>query len=419
MIGRFRLRSDFARNLTTMLSGTTLAQAIPIAASPILTRLYSPEDFGLFALFSSIVIVLSVMASGRYSMAILLPKLDRDALNVLGLSLLIASLFCLTILLIVSIFYAYFMTIDQLQDIGRYLFLIPVTVFLVAVYDIFYNWTNRHKRYKNLAISKVTQATTTASVAILLGVKSFQSSGLIIAQVVSQFFATLYIVIVNRKVVIWSDISRAKMQEQLSRHVSFPKYDIPAAFLNTFSLQLPIFMLGFLFSPAVVGLFVLSRRIVGLPITVLASSVTTVFKQRAASDFNRDGNCRYIYVKTFKMLLMVATVPSAILLVFAPEIFSFVFGEAWSEAGVYTQILIPMFFLRFVSSPLSYMFYILNKQKANMLGQGILLICVGLSLWVGYVVDSVTVALALFSGVFSIFYIIYLYLSYGYAKGKC
>ena len=417
MIKKLKPKSEFSRNVLTLMTGTTIAQAIPIAISPILTRVYTPEDFGVFAIFSSLVIVLSMVSSGRYDAAIMLPESDEDAVNILGIALLISGLFSSSIFLIILFFNSFLMAIPELKSIGVYLYFIPLMVFLISCYQILYNWMNRKKQFKQLAVAKVSQTSSTAFVNILLGLRSFQAFGLICGQILGQLISTIYMFFKGKKFIIWQKINLKSIQLQFVKYINFPKYDIPSAFLNTFSLQLPIFMLGFLFSPTVVGFFTLSRRIVGLPIIVLSSSITTVFKQRATSDYNKYGNCLSIYNKTLKSLILIAILPSIILFLYAPEIFSFVFGRHWVQAGEYTQILIPMFFLRFISSPLSYMFYIVHKQKINMIGQGSLLIFSALSLWSGYILHNVSIALFLFSLTFSIFYLIYLYLSYKFAKG--
>lgn len=417
MLQKLKPKSEFGQNVVTLLTGTITAQAIPIAVSPILTRLYSPEDFGLFAIFSAIVMVLSVMASGRYDAAIMLAESERDAVNIFAAALLIISLFSLVVFIFIVVFYTFLMSITAVKSIGIYLYFVPFMIFLVSMYQLLYNWMNREKQYKQLALAKVGQTASTAFVNISMGLKAFHAFGLILGQIFGQFIATIYLFIKGNKQIVWQDINLVNMKEQLSKYSNFPKYDISASFLNVFSLQLPIFLLGFLFSPAIVGFFALSRRIIGLPVVVLSSSITTVFKQRAASDYNKYGNCSNIYNKTFRSLILISILPTIFLFLFAPELFLFIFGEKWLEAGKYTQILIPMFFLRFVSSPLSYIFYITRNQKLNMIGQGFLVFLSVIGLYAGYLFNSVTIGLILLSLSFSIIYAFYLYKSYQLSKG--
>ncbi len=417
MINKLKPKSEYARNIVTVMTGTSIAQAIPIIISPILTRLYSPEDFGLYAIFASMVGIVVVIGSGRYDAAIMLPKSENDAINVLGAALLIAIMVSGLVLLGIIVFYESLMRTEELNFFGLYLYLLPVMILIGSFYTIFYNWINRQKKFKHIAFVKVGQTSSTAFINVILGIKSFQSTGLIFGQFFGQLIALGYLFYISFRHILWRNITFKKMKQQILKYSNFPKYDIPASFLNVFSIELPIFILGFLFSPAIVGIFSLSRRVVGMPVLLLSSSITAVFKQRATSDYNEYGECSDIYKKTFRSLFLIALIPFILLFIFAPQLFSFIFGSDWMEAGEYTQILIPMFFLRFISSPLSYMFYIVHKQKINMIGQGSLLISTALGMLIGYWFDSVFLALSLFSAASSIFYLIYLYISYTYSKG--
>jgi len=98
MLTKLKPKSEFSRNVLTLMTGTTIAQAIPIAISPVLIRIYTSEDFGVFALYMSIASILSVVATGRYEMAIMLPKKDSDAINVVVLSMIISFLLVLYLL---------------------------------------------------------------------------------------------------------------------------------------------------------------------------------------------------------------------------------------------------------------------------------------------------------------------------------
>lgn len=417
MIDKIKPKSEFSRNVLTLMTGTTIAQAIPIAISPILTRLYSPEDFGIFAVFSSIVILLCILSAGRYEMAIILPKKNEDANNILILSLVLVSLFSIIVFLLIFTFYDFLISIKILSNLGFYLYLIAPMIFLTSIFQIFYNWLNRQKEYKKLAISKVTQTSSTAITNIFLGIKEILTNGLIIGQFIGQIITTVYLFVKTKNTINFNKITNYEIKMLMKKYSNFPKFDVLSSFLNALSLQLPIILLGFLFTPAVVGLFAFSRRIVGLPITLLSSSVTTVFKQTSTNDYNKYGNCTKIYKKTLISLIKIGILPSIFLFLFAPVLFEFIFGKEWREAGVYTQILVPMFFLRFISSPLTYIFYITNNHKLNLIGQILLLIFSSAGLFFGYLVNSIITSLLFFAIGLSLIYLYYLYKSYILSKG--
>ena len=151
LINKLKPKSEFNRNVLTLMTGTTIAQAIPIAISPILTRIYTPEDFGMFALYMSIASIIAIVATGRYELAIMLPKKDEDAINIVALSIIISFFVSFISLLIVFIFNTQITNILGNPEISIWLYFIPLTVLLTGIYQSFNYWSNRKKQYKRLA----------------------------------------------------------------------------------------------------------------------------------------------------------------------------------------------------------------------------------------------------------------------------
>ena len=135
MINKFKPKSEFSSNVLTLMTGTTIAQAIPIAISPILTRIYTPEDFGMFALYMSMATIISVIATGRYELAIILPEKDEDAINIMMLSIGITFLVSLITLLIIFIFNAQITLLFGNPNISQWLYFVPLTIVLTGVYQ--------------------------------------------------------------------------------------------------------------------------------------------------------------------------------------------------------------------------------------------------------------------------------------------
>jgi O-antigen/teichoic acid export membrane protein len=189
LINKLKPKSEFSRNVLTLITGTTIAQAIPIAISPILTRIYTPADFGVFALYMSIASIMSVIATGRYELAIMLPKKDEDAINIVALSLMISFFISLVSLMIVFIFNSQITNLLGNHEISNWLYFIPITVLLTGIYQSFNYWSNRKKHYKRLALSRVLQSGTTSSANLGMGYYGFGSSGLILGGVLGQGIA--------------------------------------------------------------------------------------------------------------------------------------------------------------------------------------------------------------------------------------
>ena len=416
MIDRFKPQSEFSRNVLTLMTGTTIAQAIPIAISPILTRIYTPEDFGVFALYMSVASILSVVATGRYELAIMLPEDDEDAINIVALSVAISFLVSVLVLLVVFVFNAQITALLGNPEISQWLYFVPFTVLLTGVYQSFNYWLNRGKQYKQLATSRVVQSGTTASTNLCMGFGGFGSSGLITSGIVGQGVATAML---GR--MVWKNdrnklkqIKKTTILSVAKRYIQFPKFDVLASLLNVFSYQVIPILFNALFNATIAGYYYLTQRILGLPITFISSAISDVFREEASRSFKKYGNAKHIYKETFKKLFFLSLIPSIILYFFAVDIFVTVFGQEWYRAGEYVQILTPMFFIKFISSPLSFMLYIGEKQKINIYMQLLFAISIFCSFLIN---DNAYDVLKTISILFSFIYIYYLYISAQIAKG--
>jgi O-antigen/teichoic acid export membrane protein len=197
---------------------------------------------------------------------------------------------------------------------------------------------------------------------------------------------------------------------------NFPRFSLPADFINNLSNQIPVLMLGHLGGSHVVGWYNLSVRMLGLPSTLIATAVSDVFRQRATNDFHTFGSCRSIFLKVFKTLVLVSIVPFAILLLFGPSIFSFVFGEQWREAGKIAQVIGVLYVFKFVVSPLTYVTYIAGKQWVGLLMDILLLVTLLALLYISQHLGlSYMTSLFLLSTSYSLLYILTFYLSYKFS----
>lgn len=397
------------------MTGTTIAQAIPIAISPILTRIYTPEDFGVFALYMSVTSIISVVATGRYELAIMLPKKDEDAINILALSIGITLFVSLITLFIVTLFNAAITRLLGNQEISNWLYFMPFTILLTGVYQSLRFWCNRQKQYKNLAINRVTQSTVTATANLSLGSVGLGSGGLVIGGVIGQSLATFLLskMINTMEQGIFKKVKKLKIIALCKRYINFPKFDILASLSSVSARELVYILFNSLFSATIAGYYYLTQRVLGLPLSILASSILDVFKERASKDYKQYGDAKAIYISTFKKLILLSTIPSILLYIFAIDIFTFFFGKNWIIAGEYTQILTPMLFLRFISNPLSFMIYISEKQKVNIIGQFLFLFSTVISFYLAETPYNVVLLLSIF---FSLIYIYYLYVSAKMAK---
>lgn len=403
------------------MAGTSLAQAIPIAISPILTRLYSPDDFGVFALFLAVTSILSVLATGRYELAIFLPKKDRDAIHVMALSIVLSCFVGAALLVIVFIFKHQISLLIGEPKIKNWLYWIPVSIMLTGIYQSFNYWSNRKAQFKRLSISRIVQSGTASIGQLGAGhIANAGSGGLIGGQLVGQAISStvLALRVYQEDQALIQGVKRNRALALAKKYVKFPKYLILAHGFNTTSSQLPVLLLGVLFNSAAAGFYSLTQRVLAAPMSLVAGALGDVFRQEASHSFRHTGRCVEIYEKTFKRLLTISTIPFFIFFFIAPDLFAIVFGEAWRTAGEYAQTLTPMFFLRFITSPLSSMYMIAEKQKIDLSWQIALLTLTISSFAFGYYYKDIELIIFLFSCSYCFMYTINGLFSYRLAQGK-
>ncbi len=364
MINKLKPKSDFTRNVLTLMTGTTVAQAIPIAISPILTRIYTPEDFGLFALFMGLVSILAIVSTGRYELAIMLPKKDENAIHIAILAIVIS--FSISTLLF-FVFWAFNQEITSLlgnKAISIWLYFIPLTIFITSIYQSLNFLNIREKQYKNVAKSKVLQSTTLSVSSVGIGYSPLNNIGLISGQIIGQISAAIYLTYKtlrnNRLKSI--KINKLKIFALAKRYQEFPKVVTWTGALNTSSVHAPVLILTSIFSLKVVGFYSFAQRIITLPNALIAGAIGQVFYQEVSKKHLLEEKA-ILFKRTLLKLLKIAAPIFAFIFVFGDKIFAFVFGSEWIVAGEYAQIMSLWLFPVFVISPLSQLYNILEEQR--------------------------------------------------------
>jgi len=368
-----------ARQVMTLVTGTGLAQLIPLAVSPLLTRLYTPQDFGVFALFASLVAVLAVLGSARYELAVMLPKDDADALALVALAMAIvmatSAVVLAVVLAAVLLFHTDLARWFDNPAVGPWLFLLPLSMLLSGLVNTLTVWANRSSTYRQISISRVLQSASAAAVAVALGwglsPRNEVGVGLVLGAVVGQALAAAALAwpFWRRWGTRLRDVKWGPMLAQALRFREFPAINMPHALLDALQGSGVVALIAALFGPSLLGFHALAQRVVRTPMATLGSAVAQVFQKRAADTLHAGGNTRRLVDAVLRRLGMVA-VAVLPLLWFAPELFAFVFGAAWREAGVYAQLLTPWLLLNFMLSPLSQLPLLLGRQ-ARALAYGV------------------------------------------------
>lgn len=385
MLNKLKLKSEFSKNVLTLMTGTTIAQAIPIAISPILTRIYTPEDFGVLALFVAITAIFGSIANGRYELAIMLPKKDEDAINIFALGFIITSCMSLLLLILVVVFNDNLTTLLGNKDISFWLYFVPISVFFTGLFNILNYFNNRRKNYKDLRNATILKSIVLAIIQLIVGFVKSGATGLVTGSLISNMFANMKLLknILKDNLLI-SNISKLKIIALSRRYKKFPKFDIFSTLSNTLSSQLPIILLSSFFNSTVTGFYSLSLRILVLPMSLIGSSIGQVFLQQSSTKKNDLIFLKKLTKNTFIKLFIIGFIPISIVGVYGDYIFTFVFGTNWTIAGQYAQILSIWIFFVFVMSPLSTLFITLEKQKIFFIFNISILIARILAFLIGY-----------------------------------
>jgi O-antigen/teichoic acid export membrane protein len=361
-------KSEFTRNVFTLTSGTAIAQAIPVLLSPVLSRLYSPEDFGILALFMSVAAVLSVIATGRYELAIMIPENKKDAYNVLALSLLISFISGFLALILVLLFRKPAIIFFDEPKIGPWLYLIPVVVLFAGIYQSFNYWSTRQKTFKVNAVSRVSQSATNAITSLSLGIVNVGPVGLIAGYIIGQVFAGLVLVInfLKEAKEFFSLVTLADMKANAYKYRSFLQINTPHAFIDSLQDNGIVYVIMYFFSKMILGSYAFAYRLLKLPVGLIGGSIYQVFYQKASELVAKGEDIRPMILKIYKRLFVWGLPFFLILFIFTPAIFGFIFGENYRTSGEIARLLIPWIFINFIVSPVSCVALIKNKQKQAM-----------------------------------------------------
>lgn len=403
-------RQSFLRDLATLMSGTLLAQAIPILLMPILSRLWTQGDFGLLGTYSAYVAIFGVLATGRFDMALMLPKRDLDASCLLALGFaatIVTSILIFSVLILVQFF-----TEAGVSPIDEWYFFIPLGVILFGSYTLLIAWNNRVKNYKLMSVGRVAQSASAVTTQLALGSANWMNLGLIFGDLTGRFIAVFILIRSGTISTYLFSTSYVRVRALLRRYARFPKVEAPASLISITARQLPMILLPMIFSAKTAGLYFLVSKVMMVPVSLVGTAVLEIFKNKAQEELITHGNCRTIFLKTSSGLVLVGIGPLIVLVLFAPYLFELIFGAGWREAGEFAQVLAPLALFQFVSAPLSYMLILKEKLAQDLKMQTIYLMMVIFSLSAAFLVKSIYICILSLSISGCLFYLIQVIYSY-------
>ena len=365
MLKKLKPKSEFSRNVLTLMTGTTIAQAVPFALSPIITRIYSPKDFGIFALYFGILSLVGVIATARYEIAIVLPRNNQDAINVLALSIIITIAMTIIVSLIIIFFKDEILNLFNANDIGNIIYWMPVSLLLVGLYNSLNYWSNRYKRFGDISKSRILKSFGTGTGQILFGYSGL-NGGMIYGNIIGSLCSLYFLIrkfFLNKDNLFLNKIRFSSMKSQAIKYKDFPLINSFHVFSDVAKTSLSTILIASFFGSSVLGFYALSIRVLQTPLGIIGSSFGQVLYQKFNKTKDNNESVYKIAKNTLLKLFVLALPVFSLLYFIAPELFAFVFGEKWRIAGEYTKILLPYLFINFLSSPISQLPIIFNKQK--------------------------------------------------------
>lgn len=358
-------KSHFISNVTILSGATVIAHFIAVITAPILSRLYTPDDFGILAVFVTILSLVSVIASLRYETAIPLPENNTKAVNLLGVCVLL--IFAMTVILFLIVMF-YRTTISELlkiKELKYYLWLLPLSFFGAGMYQILTYWAIRQNDYKTIASSKIYKISGQVGIPVFLGIFKKGPLGLILGDFASRFAGTGLLIkrLFPKKVNLIKNISFKNMYLSAKEYKRFPQYASLAILVHTINMQIPVIFFSILYGSEVVGWFSFGQRVFVTPLTIIGSSVSQVFYGKA-SILARENvtELRRAFKKIVIFLSLSFLLPVLIVIFWGPEIMSLIFGEKWNQAGKYLQISSFAIYVMMVVGPVYQILNILQKQ---------------------------------------------------------
>ena len=400
------VKSEYVRNVLTLMSGTTVAQTIPVAITPILTRIYSPAEFGLFAVYIALIYIGAMIATGRLEMAVLIARKDSEALQLAVISLVTSGVISFLTLIAIVIWGRQIAVLAGLPELETWLYIVPFSIFLFSVYKVLLHWLNRKKQYELMSRSRITQSGSISALQMVVGLAAKIPAGLALADCLGRVMALLFIFRRVKATVKLPEFNRARQYALIRRYRKFPFLGSPASLLNILSLQMPYVIIPAIFTSAIAGMYFLVFRVLMLPIALLGESMMEVFRNRAIEDLKEHGTCRPVFLKTLLSLAIIGLPPTLLLMLFGREIFAFVFGEDWREAGHYAAILAPMALFRLSCAPLSGVLFIREKLNLILLLQSFFFVTVALSLVLGWMQQDPVLLVSFLSVSGCLFYLL-------------
>lgn len=356
---------DVFRGMLVLLLGSGVARLIGIGVIPILTRIYTPEEYGVLAVYTSFVTILAPMLTLRYVQAIPLPKTELAAAHLVSIAFLLLVTLSIALLLVFALFKESLFAWFNMQALVPWWFLVVLGASGAAFYELLSLWATRRKQYKIISKTQFNQSLIGNTLKVVLGLLSFKSLGLIVGQLFSQSAGISTLIRPSldsfKNLIPRINVKTAKLVARY--YQDFVWFRLPSHLLMVLSLEAPVLLTSKLFEGGAVGQISLAMMALSLPVSLIGMSMSRAYYAEIASiGRNQPEKIRKITFDIQKKLFAVGLPVSLFIFFFAESVFALVFGEQWRQAGIFASYLSPYVLLRFTSSSLDQVLNVLGSQ---------------------------------------------------------
>jgi O-antigen/teichoic acid export membrane protein len=401
------IKNSFIKNVVTLVAGTSIAQLIPILISPILTRIYTPEDFGLYAILIAISSICAIGSCLRYEYAIVQEKDSKNAIVLLRLSVYVCLILSIVIFFLCIFFGSYVSSFFGVNELQNIIFLVPLIVILLGLFKALNLYAVRNEKYKNISLSNIYQSSSLGAGQIYLKNSQF---GLIYGYIfghliglVSLFYKSLMF----ESRIIKQKVTFSEVKKMASKYYKLPFFSTPAAIADSMTIQIPILLIVKFFSESIAGFYSLTFRVLNLPASFLSQGIAQPLLKKI-SQMDNTTNEQFLFIcKVFVTLFGIISPFVLLIWLYGVDLFMFIFGAEWKVAGEYSKIIIFAVAARFIVSPLSVVFLIDKNIKIGTMWQYLYLITLTVTLLI-FSNESISIFLIAFTVHEIILYLIYL-----------
>ncbi len=353
-------------NIGVLAYGTVIAKVVLLAFYPVITRIYSPEEFGIYSIFFSSILILYPIVTLYYQLTIPLPKKEIESRNIFSLVVLISLTGTIILALIFLLFSESIFSLLNISELGDLWWFLLVGLFFLGVYETISNMATREKKFVAVSISKIFQSVIFILTAAACWFLSYRGNGLVIAVTLQLTLSAIFMSISFRKEIhaALKNVEMMLIWSLLKKYRDYPVYRMPSEFMVKLLTYLPIFYYSYVFGSAQTGQIGLSLVIVAAPVSLLGQTIGKAYYAEISEiERHSSDSLKKVTERVFRILLFIGLAIGAALALFGPTAFKVIFGEEWTTAGDYARVLSLFLIANLCTTPIFSIFNVTNKQR--------------------------------------------------------